>query len=235
MRSYHYKSPSALSKILVLLLVFGAVVNFIGAISSFGEYSLLVSYLNGADISDDVADANDNRQAAIGMVQAVLYLGTVVVWGMWTYRMSANAHSIKGSFLSIKPGWAVGYYFIPILLLWKPYQAITETYNAFVRHGGVKGSTVIFPVWWTAWIASNIVSRILYRHAMSAEEIDELIQASMITACSDAFDVILTVLALVMVLRVTNGCTTYKENLDANPPVEDRDESISTELGADSI
>ncbi|MDA7882411.1 DUF4328 domain-containing protein [Akkermansiaceae bacterium] len=61
----------------------------------------------------------------------------MIFWCVWTNRSCKNAWLFRvltgrylrpGSGESYTPGWAVGWYFVPFAMLWKPFQAI-----AFIR------------------------------------------------------------------------------------------------------
>lgn len=204
MKKYTYKSASFLSKFLIVLLVMSGGLSAIAVFSSFLEYNLLISVRDGLDITEDQALANDARQGVIGILQVIIFLVTVIFFCMWVYRMNRNANSIENNSLETTPGWAVGYFFIPVLNLWKPYQALKETYDAF---RGRPGSNLVLPLWWFAWIMANIIGQFAFRIIMDAETLDELIRVSVIAMGIDAFDVFLTGMAILVVITVSKACT----------------------------
>lgn len=58
----------------------------------------------------------------------------------------------------ITPGWAVGYYFLPIVNWFRPYQGMKEIWQYsfnFTR----KGAIVIG--WWLCWVIGNITSYVV--------------------------------------------------------------------------
>jgi hypothetical protein len=61
------------------------------------------------------------RLATIADMACVL--AAFVLVGVWIYRANANAHALGGD-LSVSPGWAVGWFFVPIACLFKPYLAM---------------------------------------------------------------------------------------------------------------
>tara|TARA_R110002111_G_scaffold262504_1_gene338914 strand:- start:89211 stop:89873 length:663 start_codon:yes stop_codon:yes gene_type:complete len=203
MKEYIYKDESVFSKFLMVLIVISIALNAAAVFSSFLEYNLLISVRDGMELSDEQAFANDSRQMVIGIAQVIFAVFTAVIFCMWTYRMSRNAHSIKDNNLQYTPGWAVGYYFIPIVNLWKPYQALKESYEAFTDR---INDTMVLPLWWGAWIVSNILGRLVFRQSLKADGLDELINASLITIGSDAFDLVLDLIAVFMVYTVSKAC-----------------------------
>lgn len=105
--------------------------------------------------------------AAIGLT-AILHVlalaATLILVGCWIYRASANAHVIGGE-LTITPGWAVGWYFVPFANLVKPFQAMKETWLAshYGSEWGRGDATDLLNWWWGLWIVSNIISNIDWR------------------------------------------------------------------------
>lgn len=203
MKTYDYRDEAGFSKFLIVMIVLSLGLNVIGTIGSLMEFNMLVAVKNGMDLSDEAANANDNRQATIGITQVALSVFVAIIFCMWTYRMNRNAKSIENNTMDSTPGWAVGWYFIPIMNLWKPYQAMKETYETFINGAS---NTMVLPVWWFAWIVSNILGRIVFRMSMRAEELDQLINASAITVGSDAFDVFLDIMGILLVYTVSKAC-----------------------------
>ena len=86
---------------------------------------------------------------------------------MWTYRVAANAWSFGGNWMTTSPGWAVGWYFIPIALLWKPYGALKGVWQTSHQTAEVSPA---MPLWWTFWIITNFLGQISFRMVLSGEE-----------------------------------------------------------------
>ena len=63
--------------------------------------------------------------------------------------------------LDFTPGWSVGWYFLPIANLWKPYQAMKEIWRASARPDKVDDAEVPgwLPLWWFLWLAFSITSK----------------------------------------------------------------------------
>jgi len=86
----------------------------------------------------------------------LLHLGVHVICAVWLYRASLNAHALAGG-LTISPAWAVGWYFVPVANLWKPYQAVAEIWRASTVSEAWR--TVAVPrmllVWWIVWLVNR--------------------------------------------------------------------------------
>ncbi|WP_420138566.1 DUF4328 domain-containing protein [Sphingomonas sp.] len=82
-------------------------------------------------------------------------IATVIVMGCWIYRASANAHALAGN-LTVRPGWAVGWYFIPIAHLFKPFDAMKEIWLAShdPRNWQGHAAPLRLLVWWGLWVVT---------------------------------------------------------------------------------
>ncbi len=83
----------------------------------------------------------------------------IVFYCMWKYRCARNAGSFYGGPLSYSPGWCVGYYFIPILMLFRPYQCMKDIYEKTYLILGRTPPNPVLLTWWLAWIFSGIIER----------------------------------------------------------------------------
>ena len=99
--------------------------------------------------------ANELRVGVVGMLLAIACLGVIVVFATWTYRMNANIHALGSNNLRFTPSWAVGWYFVPIANLWKPYQVVCELWLASNNPAGwqTDRSSKLLSWWWTTWLA----------------------------------------------------------------------------------
>ncbi len=88
---------------------------------------------------------------------AALILSFFVV-GAWIYRAHANFDLIDGPAKEFTPGWAVGWFAVPIVSLWMPFKAMKELWQGSHAMAIDTQSTApaLLWVWWLSWIASNI-------------------------------------------------------------------------------
>ena len=85
---------------------------------------------------------------------AVVGLGTDVLVLMWIHRANHNARRLGATNMNFTPGWARGWYFIPIAWFWKPYQAMKEVWKASFNPARWWEDDVswLLPVWWALWL-----------------------------------------------------------------------------------
>jgi hypothetical protein len=95
-------------------------------------------------------------------IRLLLVLVAVIFFLVWTFRIVKNAHLISYHPLRFGPGWAVGFYFIPILCFFRPYQALSEAHRASKNPGDWESVTGSYLLgwWWAVYILSGIAGSI---------------------------------------------------------------------------
>jgi hypothetical protein len=179
----------------------------IGILSGMSEYSLLQDIKNGAFETEAealiAANSNDSRQALIGIIQFFLFLGTAVVFLRWIYLSNANARAFVGDDMEFTSGWAVGWYFVPIMNLFKPYKAMQEIWKVSKHPGDPNWNEHEVPkyvsYWWTTWILAGVVGQLAFRMSLNAEELGSIINASLMTIATDVLEIPLCLLALKLI------------------------------------
>ena len=141
-----FQDPTALAKWTRIFLYAGVVVAIVSAWEMAGELGLY----GGAGSLEG--------WTPFGIIwilaQVTIALGTVILVLSWIYRANHNARQLGAADMRFTPGWAVGWYFIPIAWFWKPYQAMTEIWRASVSPSDW-GATPVSPLlrwWWGLWI-----------------------------------------------------------------------------------
>jgi hypothetical protein len=84
--------------------------------------------------------------------------------GRWIYVTNANAHRFDEA-MSITPGWAVGWFFVPFANLIKPYEGVAQTWRASHDAAGLseEAETSLLRWWWGLWLVTNILSNIAFQ------------------------------------------------------------------------
>jgi hypothetical protein len=180
----------------------------VGIVSGMMEHSVLTALNDGSFASSEkavaAADANDVRQAVVGIIQLAIYLVSGIWILRWIYLANRNVRELGARGMEFSPGWSVGWFFVPIMNLWKPYQAMREIWQASERphdwqtgpaHGLLVG-------WWTLWLISSAVGRASFRMSLRAEEIEELLAANRVMLLSDFIDIPSSIVFLMVVKTI---------------------------------
>ena len=207
MESEHhdYKDSASLTAWVRYLIYAQVLVAVISIASNQMEYRLLSDFQAGVYASqvDAIAagEASDQRQSVVAIVYLLVFIVSGVFILMWIYRANYNARQLGAEGMKFSPVWSVGWYFVPIATLWKPYQAMKEIWRT--SHAPTDwqdaSATALLPLWWFFWLASNALGQAAFRMSFRAEEIVELMDVNRVYLASDVFDIGLafTMLALV--------------------------------------
>jgi len=189
-------------------------VDLIAVLSGFAQAELLNRAIAGETITWSEATANDIRYAAIGFAQTVLFIAEAIAFLMWVHRAHKNLSSLGATDLRFTPGWAVGWFFIPIMNLFRPYQAVAEISKASdpkvdTTEGTSWKSVAALPLvgwWWAFFLISNFAANIAMRAALSTSystELSDLLFATHAYLVSDAIDILYLFIAILMVRRIS--------------------------------
>jgi hypothetical protein len=201
-----YRDPATLTQWVKILLILSLLLDLIGAGSGVMELSLLRSFGSGTlegDV-DALANANDARQQAIGIAQLLLFIVTGIVFLTWIYRANRNARALGAQGMRFTPGWTVGWFFVPIMSLWKPFQAMREIWQASVQPGNWQAVTTppLIGWWWAIYIINLFLGQIAFRMASAADGLDSAMNASAVTLASDISSMVLDVIAFLLVGKI---------------------------------
>lgn len=205
-----FRNSDSLTRWVKYMLYAQIIVASISILSGYLEYQLLSDYQNGVYTSQEMAvadgEASDQRQGIIGVVYLVVFVISGFLILRWIHRANYNARQLGAENMEFTPGWSIGYYFIPILTLWKPYQAMKEIWKASKNPSNWNSQSVsrLLPIWWSIWIISNILKWAIFRLSMRAEELNELINLNIITQVSNTLDIALALVLLAMVSNIHN-------------------------------
>ena len=219
-----FKDPTSLTKWVKILLVISIIMHIIGVASGFMEYQLLKEIERGVYryISDEafdvIVDKNDMREMLIGLTQFLLFIIQGIMILMWIFRANKNVRALGATNMRFSAGWSVGWYFIPLLTLWKPYQAMKEIFvkSAELDSGTELRYRSLLPIWWTLWIISEVIGRIILKNTFR-DDLDNqgLLNLSLLHQLGDGLDIFLNVVFLFMVIRLYEqhiNCWKRQEN-----------------------
>jgi hypothetical protein len=150
-------------------------------------------------------EQNDARQALIGFLEIGLYLVTAVFFLRLLSRANRNARAMGALGMEFTPGWCIGWFFVPIANLFKPFQAVRETWKASIASETPwqnNDSSWLLGTWWTLWIGSGFLGQAVFRSSLRAESIPELQDSTDLSLVADAVGVLLTIVALLVIRRL---------------------------------
>lgn len=203
-----FRDPRRLTQWLRWLLIAAIVAYVAAGLSEIAQLQVLQAIRDGnypsqADMQS-AAEANDLRQTVVGIGTFVVIISTIVLFGVWIHRMDSNIHALGALNLRFTPGWAVGWYFVPVANLWKPYQAMSEIWRASKNPAGWQSESAggLLRWWWFWWLVSSFGDNISMRMSWRAEALEELIGVAPVNIASSTLDAGSALVALLVVRKV---------------------------------
>ncbi len=127
-----------------------------------------------------------------------VYLVCAIAIGAFLVRANHNARALGGPEhgMTISPGWTVGWFFVPFVNLFRPYQAVKEIWAVSQpeRSGPLTA-------WWALWLIMSLGGRLVDRVSESAETWDEIIASNWLNFAHNG----VTIAATVAVFLVVRG------------------------------
>jgi len=180
------------------------VLNVLLALVAIGSDVMQLDLLDRAEttgVTVEEADANDARQSAIAVLQALVFLVTAVAFWMWQYRAYANLRLLGAPRVKHSPGFAIGAWFIPFANLVYPYRVMLEIGE---KSGGdasrsMKGWILL---WWLAYLAMGVAEQIASGMMESETAIEGLRRATHASIVGESPTILSAGLAIVVVREI---------------------------------
>ncbi len=120
---------------------------------------LVLAILANGALAVTIVLAGTDQVLIGGMAMAVICITFpqfIMLMG-WFYRATKNARAISNG-LETTPGWAVGFFFVPVLSWFRPYQTMSEIWRSAQSPLSWKSldDPLILRIWWGCWLAGAI-------------------------------------------------------------------------------
>jgi hypothetical protein len=204
---YTKRDPAGLTRTVVIWLWLDLVIKILGAGTTLFQVQFRATLDPNAPATMMSPPDGPLVIDLAASVAALLNLAAMVVVGVlvlkWIYRTNRNAHALADG-LQISPPWAVGWYFVPIGNLWKPFQAMRETWQVSADPKGWSSVAVpgLLRWWWGLWLVSNWLSAGSFRLAADAHTVGALLVSDFIDLIVAAIDMPLVVVLILIVRRL---------------------------------
>jgi Domain of unknown function (DUF4328) len=173
-----------------------------------------ISALISGDFDPATVDAQGEQIDSVGVVVSFLYLATLVIAfivnGIWIYRASWNAREIQPATDRIKPGWAIGFFAVPLANLWLPFKAMRQTWNSSHDPSGMidRPGPSLLGWWWVLWIVNGALGQMSLKMSRQAETLEEMKAVSQL----DIVIFPIAVVNIILFIRILKTITDAQEN-----------------------
>ena len=161
MTTYTYKPPGQLAKALqILLAIVGGLSLVVDAwLSSILRTGTFVLHTPEPSRAGQFEPSYWTGTALpnVAWIPGMVSWAAIIVWLIWQHQATANLWARGYAGLKTKPGWAVGWWFIPFANLAMPLVSMLELDRRSTPDGTPRRAGGALGWWWAAWLASSIV------------------------------------------------------------------------------
>ncbi|MGW2655442.1 DUF4328 domain-containing protein [Streptomyces sp. NPDC001478] len=155
---------------------------------------------------DAAADRADMLYRAAGSLYVMVFLATAVVFLVWFRRVRLNAEVFDAHAHSMRPGWAIGGWFVPLGNVVLPHRVASDVWTASSPGGGGTGAPAprgVLHAWWGTLLGATVCARYAALCQEQAGDTNELLHALDLGMVADGLDIAAAVLAILFVRRLT--------------------------------
>ena len=161
----------------------------------------------------DEGKLNDQRHGAVQLLRVAGIFATAVPFLMWVYRAHRNLHAWGSYSLDYSPAGAVGWWFVPIANLVKPYWAMKElwqnsdpeNFESDIGWDDEGTGSRLVGWWWGFHVAMSVVinmASMIERGAVANSSLKPPIDAFLFATWTYAVGNVLSFVAAVLAIRV---------------------------------
>lgn len=197
-----FQSLDGLSK--AITLFFGIAILGYGGMIAFSvvENAMLMRLIDREFIPDADIDNFYRSLQIFSIVYIVVYLLCIVLFLVWQARAHGNLDSMARQ-SPYTVGWGIGYWFIPIVNLFRPYQLIRDIWEVSVEHAGHNVSSALIGWWWAAFILGSIFSQAGDRLYGNGSLYSDFVTANNVLMVGELIMIAAAVMAILIVRRIS--------------------------------
>jgi len=204
-----FKSPLSLAFWVKRLMWVHILVSCLLLVSFLWELKVLKDSQNGLFVDQaSFLKALESPGEIIGYLAIVFllifFVGGIIVF-KWIKLANKNVRALGAKNLEFSPGWAVGWFFVPIANLFKPYKVMNEIWSATHSPENWKKNENHRAVqkWWGLWIGSSGLIQLSNNLEKKADSVDKIIQLSYINIGGEILWIFLCLCFLTLVTRIS--------------------------------
>ncbi len=201
------KDNTLRSKHVILAFTLTALIDMVSVSLNLYQNSVLKGYEIGTYDSDRI-NLLDNMTIALGTIQFILFVTTIVLFIKWFRRAYGNLIRLNVS-MAYSENSAVWGYFIPIINWVRPIKTMKEiflktqqTIKAYSSNIQMDQNTGFITLWWILYLVNGGIANVASKQMNRADTIDAFIEANNIYVISDLLDLLAIGLAIYVVQRI---------------------------------
>ncbi len=143
------------------LLALVAIMDLFGIWAILTQRGLLDVAVGAATNPHEVIVADIRIIGTVALFGEIAGLGAAIAFLMWSHRVYRNLPALGATNLLSSPGWMVGWYFVPIANLFRPYRLMAETWRFSDpwQYGRARKTTSgLVAIWWATLLSTIFVN-----------------------------------------------------------------------------
>jgi hypothetical protein len=137
-----------------------------------------------------------------GFAQALVKLALIVLFCVWIPLANSNARALGATGMRFTPAGSVGWYLVPVMNLYKPYQAMREIWLASLPDTAREHARApLLGWWWALFLVSAATTLLVFRLVMAGGR-DACAVAARAHLLLDVVDIPLALVTMLLVIRI---------------------------------
>ncbi|WP_018921571.1 DUF4328 domain-containing protein [Salsuginibacillus kocurii] len=214
---YKYQNASSRRKNAIIFLLIAMAFSLFSIIFSFYEWGIYHQYDEGATL--EVLTDGELAMVSIGVLlihlpRTAFFILSAVFVLLWLYRIHQNARALTIEGTIYAPGWAVAFYFIPLVNFVLPLISMYHLYRNHYRTAEAHNLDAeperkwMVVVWWLAFVFSALV---MSPAALNTEE--ETIGLILIDVQTTIVSELVLIISGIFFILIIRRLTTIQERL----------------------
>ena len=183
-RAAPFRSAHGLAIFAMVMIGIVCLASSLLLVSCYLQIELLDKVRHGLRVTQAEAIANDGRQQLAFLFRAATYIVSGIVFLVWFHKVYRNLPALGAASTEYSPGWAVGWWFIPVAGLIVPCQISKEIWKGshpanlgVLSKARLAGSPLV-SVWWTFWLIMILIAAYSAFSRPDPKSPDQIIAAS---------------------------------------------------------
>ena len=202
------RDPIALGKYAIVALYVWLACDILLGLAAGYELMVLSALDGTADLtlfsSLPAVAQSEMISGVIGLIYLLAFVAAGFLILRWIYRVNKNAHVLT-DWMQMTPGWNIGFFFIPIALLWKPFEGVRQSWQATFSPEDPDAVPVpdLLRWWWGLWIATSILGNLSFRLSLNAQTVSDQLPVDVIDLFSVVIDIPLALVLATMIRKLS--------------------------------
>ncbi|MFI3290237.1 MAG: DUF4328 domain-containing protein, partial [Opitutales bacterium] len=181
----------------------------LGAFANLFKISIIIVFC--FDIYNLIFLTEENNN--ITSYSLLSYVISVILFFIWFFKLNSNKIKMVKDFNLnlysqlplIKPKWAVGYFFIPILNLYKPYIAMKQAWFVLNKseYESDKYKFTFIKLWWAFLILRGFIDRQYLSRSENISNFNDFVSFYDFVIILSVINLLLTVFTIIVVDKMT--------------------------------